>query len=53
MRERRSLSDSKGVQLVMKVVYTVWSLQGLVCEDTRVRFYLTSAGTVGSVIIVA
>lgn len=53
MRERRSLSDSKGVQLVIKVVYTVRSLQGLVCEDTTVRFYLTSTGTVGSVIIVA
>lgn len=47
MREGCGLSDSKGIQLVMKVLYTLLSQQGLVCEDTRVRFYLTLPGAVG------
>lgn len=40
MRERHSLSDSQGAQMVMKVAFTVQSLQGLVCEE-GVRSYLT------------
>lgn len=53
MREGRGFSDSKGILLVMKVLYTVLSQQGLVCGGTRVRFSVTLPGAVGSVITVA
>lgn len=52
MRERCALSGSEGVQFVVKVVYIVWSLQGLVLK-IRMKFNLTSPGTVGSGITVA